>query len=78
MIKIKHLIFASTLLLFINCAEKQKGKIVDVPKEVSVEGIGEWIYLFDGTNADGWRSFNGDSLPDGWIVENETFSKLSS
>ena len=76
MIKIKYLIFASTLLFFINCAEKQKGEIVDVPKEVSVEGIGEWIYLFDGTNADGWRSFNGDSLPDGWIVENGTLRSL--
>ncbi|MDZ7605946.1 MAG: DUF1080 domain-containing protein [Cyclobacteriaceae bacterium] len=29
----------------------------------------EWIILFDGTSVDGWRAFNGDSLPPGWIAK---------
>lgn len=29
----------------------------------------EWIYLFDGTSTEGWRAFNGDKLPDKWIIE---------
>lgn len=35
-----------------------------------------WITLFDGTSLDGWRAYNGKSLPPGWgIVNGEmTFS----
>ncbi len=29
-----------------------------------------WIVLFDGTSVDGWRAYNGDSLPPGWIAKN--------
>jgi hypothetical protein len=27
-----------------------------------------WIYLFDGTSTEGWRAYNGDSLPPGWTI----------
>ncbi len=30
----------------------------------------EWIYLFDGSSTDGWRAYNGNSLPPGWIAKN--------
>lgn len=30
----------------------------------------EWITLFDGTSLDGWRAYNGDSLPPGWVARN--------
>ena len=35
-----------------------------------------WITLFDGSSLDGWRAYNGKSLPPGWgIVNGEmTFS----
>lgn len=29
-----------------------------------------WIYLFDGKTTDGWRAFNGETLPPGWIAKN--------
>lgn len=37
----------------------------------------DWITLFDGTSTDGWRAYNGKSLPPGWIIKNEvlTFDK---
>ena len=28
----------------------------------------EWIYLFDGTSTDGWRAYNGETLPPQWII----------
>ncbi len=28
-----------------------------------------WIYLFDGSSTEGWRAYNGDSLPPGWIAK---------
>lgn len=35
-----------------------------------------WITLFDGTSLDGWRAYNGKSLPPGWGIVNRemTFS----
>ncbi len=30
----------------------------------------DWIVLFDGTSVAGWRAYNGDSLPPGWIAKN--------
>ena len=41
--------------------------------------VEDWQYLFDGKNADGWRAYNGEEgegLPDGWIIENETLKSL--
>ena len=38
----------------------------------------DWIYLFDGTTTNGWRAYNEDSLPTGWIIDDEgalTFNK---
>lgn len=50
-------------------------------KEKSQNATGEqqeeWQYLFDGTNADGWRAYNSeDGLPEGWVIEGETLKSL--
>ena len=37
---------------------------------VSCEQNKEWIYLFDGETTDGWRGYNSEIMPPGWIVEN--------
>lgn len=29
-----------------------------------------WIYLFDGTTTEGWRAYNGETLPPQWVVKN--------
>lgn len=29
----------------------------------------EWITLFDGSSTEGWRAYNGDSLPPGWVAK---------
>lgn len=31
---------------------------------------GEWQYLFDGTTLDGWRGYNEDKMPPGWVINN--------
>ena len=28
----------------------------------------DWIYLFDGETTDGWRAYNGETLPDKWAA----------
>lgn len=35
-----------------------------------------WMLLFDGVNTDGWRGFNEESFPDGWIVEDGALKGL--
>ena len=29
---------------------------------------GEWITLFDGSSTDGWRGYNAETLPPGWVA----------
>ncbi|MDG2172901.1 MAG: DUF1080 domain-containing protein, partial [Flavobacteriaceae bacterium] len=28
-----------------------------------------WIHLFDGSTTEGWRAYNGDSLPKKWTIQ---------
>ncbi len=34
----------------------------------STDNSSDWIYLFDGTSTEGWRAYNGESLPPQWEV----------
>ena len=29
----------------------------------------EWVYLFDGNTTEGWRAYNGESLPKKWTIQ---------
>ncbi|MDA0195576.1 MAG: DUF1080 domain-containing protein [Bacteroidetes bacterium] len=31
--------------------------------------VEDWINLFDGTSVEGWRAYNGDDLPPGWVAK---------
>jgi hypothetical protein len=33
---------------------------------------GEWVVLFDGSNLDAWRAYNGDAPGEGWKIEDGT------
>ncbi|MDN5216816.1 DUF1080 domain-containing protein [Fulvivirgaceae bacterium BMA12] len=54
----------------------QKGSKTEADAESKAETAAEsetesdWIYLFDGTSTKGWRAYNGDALPPGWVVRN--------
>ena len=50
---------------------------------ISCSQKSEWIYLFDGKTTDGWRGYNSEVMPPGWIVKNgvlafETKRRLES
>jgi len=34
----------------------------------------DWQYLFDDSSLDGWRGYNGDRLPDGWVFKDKMLS----
>lgn len=50
---------------------------------ISCSQKSDWIYLFDGKTTDGWRGYNSEVMPPGWIVKNgvlafETKRRLES
>jgi hypothetical protein len=63
---------AFMVLLIISCKQAPGPEIstenpsTDIADKTDSEG---WISLFDGKTTAGWRAFNGDSLPPGWIAK---------
>ena len=37
-------------------------------KSDSKKNVTDWINLFDGTSLEGWRAYNGNEMPPGWII----------
>ena len=52
----KNFFLVIVIFLFISCKQASK-------KNASV-----WINLFDGTSLNGWRAYNGDEMPPGWMI----------
>lgn len=45
-------------------AEKPIEPTTETPTEAD-----QWITLFDGSSTEGWRAYNGDSLPPQWLIK---------
>jgi hypothetical protein len=65
----KHFkIILSLLVIFSACKEDKK---IEESKTTEISKINdEWIVLFDGESTDGWRAYNGETLPPGWVAKN--------
>ena len=59
-------------------AEETATEAMEATPEASAEE--DWIVLFDGTNADGWRSYNSDEsgLPGNWVIEDGMLKSLGT
>lgn len=70
----KKCIAISILILVFNaCKTEKKEEKAEPVAETEVE-TNDWIYLFDGTSMDGWRGYNGKTMPPGWVIENGTLT----
>lgn len=49
-----------------SCKTDKKTEVSEVKPTQPAD---EWIHLFDGTSTKGWRAYNGESLPPGWVIE---------
>lgn len=61
------------LVLFItvySCKTESKKAITAPEKNAETVLEDDWIYLFDGSSTEGWRAYNGEELPPGWVVKN--------
>ena len=64
----KTLLSLCLLTFFFSCkTDSKKTTLTEASLAGSAEN--EWITLFDGTSLDGWRGYNMDSLPPGWVIE---------
>ncbi len=61
-----------SMLMLISCKTDKKPENLDTQTTVpeAISKADEWLYLFDGTNTDGWRAYNGEDLPPQWLIEN--------
>ena len=78
--KLTYVLTAIIILAIISCSTTSD-KTVDKEDSAKTEEPGpadEWIWLFDGQSAEGWRGFNSDSLPKGWVVEEGTLKSLGT
>ncbi len=56
------------VLIFFSCKMESKKDQAEKTANVEVKE-NDWIVLFDGTSTEGWRAYNGDALPPGWIAK---------
>ena len=57
--------------LFVSCQSGQKQEEKQEEAQAQEE---EWFYLFDGTSTEGWRAYNGESLPPHWVIKDGTLT----
>lgn len=56
-------------------------EVVEAPLENALtadERAEGWMLLFDGKSMDGWRAFNGDTMPSNWIIEDGAMKGLGA
>lgn len=64
----KKIIILISFVIVASCKTAQTSILESTAKS------GEWIYLFDGATTEGWRAYNGNSLPPGWVVKDSTLT----
>ena len=72
--KLTYFLASIMMLVYTSCStttDKEETSDADM-----IETIDEWIWLFDGKSTAGWRGFNSDSLPAGWVLEEGTLKSL--
>ncbi|GAB3002457.1 DUF1080 domain-containing protein [Cyclobacterium sediminis] len=61
----KQIIYSLLALVALNaCSSNTKTE-----NSTEVQEKDDWIILFDGTTTEGWRAYNGDELPPGWVIK---------
>ncbi|MDG3582392.1 MULTISPECIES: 3-keto-disaccharide hydrolase [Galbibacter] len=80
----KRIIYIALIMAYasISCKSKEKentdSSTVEEVKEVAIHERkeGDWQYIFDGTSTDGWRGYNAETLPEGWVLEGDMLKSL--
>ncbi|WP_339714691.1 DUF1080 domain-containing protein [uncultured Kriegella sp.] len=66
----KTIVLLLFALVLASCkTETKKDSKAAEPLNEEISKTDDWIYLFDGKTTTGWRAYNGDALPPGWVVK---------
>lgn len=64
-----RLALPSLLLCLLLCTcDRAPKTTTDAVSTPDTERTDDWIILFDGSSTDGWRGYNAESMPPGWVV----------
>ncbi len=69
----KSILLAVFSMAILSCKTEKKAEKSEPVAETEAKAD-DWIYLFDGTSLDGWRGYNGKTMPPGWVVEDSTLT----
>lgn len=71
--QIVTIFFIATFFVSCHTDSKTETKAESKTAKTSAQD-NEWIYLFDGTSTEGWRAYNGKTLPPQWVVKDGTLT----
>lgn len=85
-IGIKHIMILFLPFVMFACGTDKAIDEEEIEEEVFIpdnsltedEKSSGWMLLFDGEDPAGWRSFNGDTFPEGWAVEDGALKALGA
>jgi hypothetical protein len=70
----KIFISLGVIALLFSCKTESKKDNTEEATEEVVKTDNEWIHLFDGSSTEGWRAYNGEELPPGWTIKDNTLT----
>ena len=70
----KIILMVTAILAMTACKTEKKSDTEGNAVLIEKETDNDWIVLFDGTSTEGWRGYNGKTLPPGWIIEDNTLT----
>lgn len=73
--KLLQPIFLLFLTLILSACNTDAPKVEEVAEETPIpETKDDWIVLFDGTSTEGWRGYNAETMPPGWVIEDKVLT----
>lgn len=72
------LLFLLIFFLFYSCSNFNDSKSHNTESQQlkNIEDSGDWEVLFDGSTLDKWRGFKQETVPDGWVIEDDALVAL--
>ncbi|AYN68950.1 DUF1080 domain-containing protein [Euzebyella marina] len=68
------LLSIAVMLMACKSETKKEETKPEATQETAASEENEWIYLFDGSTTEGWRSYNGEALPPQWVIEDDVLT----
>ncbi|MAU71969.1 MAG: glycosyl hydrolase [Pseudozobellia sp.] len=68
------LLSIAVMLMACKSETKKEETKPEATQETAAAEENEWIYLFDGSTTEGWRSYNGEALPPQWVIEDDVLT----